>query len=63
MRASGASELENFHNHIHLPMQVLQTIIMSGTTKERGALLSEIIIVLDKNERASNAAENSPFIP
>ena len=30
---------------------------MSGTTKERGALLSEIIIILDKNERASNAAE------
>ena len=23
MRASGASELENFHNYIHLPMQLL----------------------------------------
>ena len=23
MRASGASELENFHNYIHLPMQFL----------------------------------------
>ena len=41
MRASGASELENFHNYIHLPMQfqckLLQTIITtSGTSKERG---------------------------
>ena len=35
----------------------LQTIITSGTTKERGALLSEIIIVLDKNKRAPNPAE------
>ena len=41
MRASGASELEHFHNHIHLPMQLLRIykiIITSDIPQKKGAL-------------------------
>ena len=41
----------------------LNMLFFTSLTRKRGALLLEIIIVLDRNETASNAAESAAFIP
>ena len=46
MRASGASELEHFHNYIHLPMQFLT---ITNTKLRVSTNLTVIALVLGMN--------------
>ena len=63
-RARKFSYLYSFTNAISMQLLTkLQIIITSGTTKERGALLSEIIIVLDKKRKGAKSGRNVPFVP